>query len=91
MLCSRSSRGMFCYIVDHPGGRSARGKVHYMTPPWILHRLSLLSFPFCSIKATRPKICKKSVCFYCITTSLWKTPVNYFCKTMPSNCTYIFP
>ena len=31
---------MFCYIADHPGGRSARGKVHYMTPalrffsPW---------------------------------------------------------
>ena len=32
LLCSRSSGGMFCYIVDHPGGRSARGKVHYMTP-----------------------------------------------------------
>ena len=32
LLYSRSSRGMFCYIVDHPGGRSARGKVHYMTP-----------------------------------------------------------
>ena len=44
-------------------------------PPWILHRLSLLSFSFCSIKATRSKICKKSVCFYCITTSLWRTPV----------------
>ena len=28
-------------------------------------------------KATRPKICKKSVCFYCITTSLWRTPVNH--------------
>ena len=46
-------------------------------PPWILHRLSLLSFSFCSIKATRPKICKKSVCCYCITISLWRTPVNY--------------
>ena len=34
-------------------------------------------FPYCSIKATRPKICKKSVCYYCITTSLWRTPVNY--------------
>ena len=33
---------------------------------------------FCSIMATRPNICKMSVCFYCITTSLWKTPVNYF-------------
>ena len=32
----------------------------------ILHRLSLLSFSFCSIKATRAKICKKSVCFYWI-------------------------
>ena len=32
LLYSRSSRGMFCYIVDNPGGRSARGKVHYMTP-----------------------------------------------------------
>ena len=23
------------------------------------------------------EICKKSVCFYCITTSLWRTPVNH--------------
>ena len=36
------------------------------------------TFYFCSIKATRPKICKKSVCFYCITTSLWRTQVNDF-------------
>ena len=28
-----------------------------------LHRLSLLSFSFCLIKATRPKIYKKSVFF----------------------------
>ena len=29
-------------------------------------------------KATRPKICKKSVClFFCITTSRWRTPVNH--------------
>ena len=42
------------------------------------NRLSLLSFSFCSIKATRPKICKKSVCcFYCITMSLWRTKVNH--------------
>ena len=34
-------------------------------------------FLFCSIKATRPKICKKSVCFYCITTSLWRTPDSF--------------
>ena len=34
------------------------------------HRLSLLSFAFCSIRVTRPKICKKSVCFYCIFSSL---------------------
>ena len=39
--------------------------------------VTLLSFSFCSIKATRPKICKKSVCFNCIITSLWRTPVNY--------------
>ena len=29
----------------------------------LLHRLSVLSFSFCLIKATRLKICKKSVCF----------------------------
>ena len=46
------------------------------------NRLSLLSFSFCSIKVTRPNICKKSVCFYCITTSLWRTPVNNLLSTL---------
>ena len=31
---------------------------------WILHRLSLLSFSFCSIKATGSNVCKKIVCFF---------------------------
>ena len=31
-----------------------------------------------------PKICKKSVCFYCITTSLWRTPVNYLLTVWPA-------
>ena len=39
--------------------------------------IALALITFCSIKATRPKICKKSVCFYCITTSLWRTPVHH--------------
>ena len=43
---------------------------------------------FYLIKATRPKICKKSVCLYCITTSLWWTPVNQiknkFSRFLPS-------
>ena len=29
-------------------------------------------------KGHEPKICKKSVYFYCITISLWKTPVNHY-------------
>ena len=32
--------------------------------------MSLLSFSFCLKKAMKPKICKKSVCFYCITTRM---------------------
>ena len=41
-----------------------------------LYRLWLSSFSFCLMKATRPKICKKCVCFYKITTSLWRYSVN---------------
>ena len=50
-------------------------KVHHGFYIYI-YGLSLLSFSFCSIEAMRPKICKKSVCFYCITTSLWRTPCS---------------
>ena len=61
MLCSRSSRGMFCYIVDHPGGRSARGKVHYMTPAEAhIFILNLFLFPVAHISA-KPMQIKSSM------------------------------
>ena len=61
----------------------------YVNPWWPLH---------CFGTATRPKICKKSVCFYCITTSLWRTPVNhyqyldFYCRQIkvPDSALFIF-
>ena len=70
---------MFCYIVDHPGGRSARGKVHYMTPVLkfnfdVFGTLpTILNYVFCgdTIKQTLDKgneaeNVQKSVCFCCV-------------------------